>query len=788
MSARVLCFVEIDVDYCSLTYGNSPCTASIPTTGAIKCFNTLKTCQDRANFANAPVTLRFAMDSGYLPKDIPAIPNIRGVSFSPAIISLGQDLGQRAKVSVTFGDHPHSDTGAGFDKYLADRPYDPYKRGSFWAKFRARQPYLSGRPMRLIRGVLGQTLAEMETRHFLIESFDGPTPSGTYTLTAKDTLKLADGDRAQAPKPSNGFLAVGINNSVTSATLAPSGIGNAEYPASGFVNIGGKEVCSFTRSGDTLTLTRAQWNTEADAHAANERIQICLQYSAQTPAYIIHDLLTNYADIDPSYIDLSTWETEVASYYGRVCTGKIADPISVNDLVSELCVEAALALWWDDLAEKLRLKVIRVVPATAQVFSDENNILEGSLDWKEQPESRISTVQTFFGLRNPLEGKDDPSNYLSCALTVNDTAIDEYGINAIKVIYSRWIPFGGLAHAQRLNGLQLGRFRDPPRRFTFDVFRTGGILPAPGAGYQLEALALQDATGAQEQVPLQITSVNPAEDRYEVEAEEMRFDDAFLEDDDVNERRITIDVSARSINLRSLHDSLFPTPTTGDAATITVICTIAAGVIVGSTSATVPAFDIGSWPSGWDADNLKIVNRGRIQGKGGKGGKGGDATQNGANGEQGGTALKTTVGVDIDNSSGEIWGGGGGGPGGGGSGIGFGGRNGPGGGGGGGQGDEGGLGGAAGTGGNLTTAPQAGTPGTASAPGTRGAGANDTSSNNLDGGRGGHGGGPGTAGGTALGGVAGGNAGTPGAAGNAVDGDSYVTWTGTGSRVGPRIN
>ena len=53
---RWLTFVEIDVSICSLTYGVAPCTAAVGVTGAQKCFNTLGSCQDRANYAESFVT------------------------------------------------------------------------------------------------------------------------------------------------------------------------------------------------------------------------------------------------------------------------------------------------------------------------------------------------------------------------------------------------------------------------------------------------------------------------------------------------------------------------------------------------------------------------------------------------------------------------------------------------------------------------------------------------------------------------------------------------------------
>ena len=149
---KALTYVEIDVPTCGLTYGTAPCTAA----GGPKCFNTIASCQDRENFDEQVMTLRFAMPTAYLPDDIYALPSIRKVDTTPSVISLGKDLGQRATVKITFEDHPHSD--AGLDKYVTERAYDPYKLGTFWSKFRVRQKFIQGRRLRLIRGTLGQTL------------------------------------------------------------------------------------------------------------------------------------------------------------------------------------------------------------------------------------------------------------------------------------------------------------------------------------------------------------------------------------------------------------------------------------------------------------------------------------------------------------------------------------------------------------------------------------------------------------------------------------------------------
>lgn len=584
-----LTFIEIDIPVCSLAYGVSPCTAEIGETGSRKCFNTLATCQDRANFTETTVTLRFAVGTDYLEESgIEAIPVIEKVDLSPAIVSLGEDLGQRASLSVKFNDTPWSDTGPGFDPYVSERPYDPFKQGSFWAKFRARQPYLRGRNLRWIVGLLGQSLEEMETRHFIVESTNGPDDTGEFEIIAKDILKLADGDRAQAPKVSKGYVSSGITNSATSLTLAPTGIG-ATYPASGLLALGNNEVVSFTRSGDTVTLTARGLNgTTAVAHPAQDEVQVVLQYTSQRPSTIIRDLLVNYADVPSSYIDLTAWETEAQAFNSRLYTAIIGVPTSVNKLISELIQQAGLVVWWDDVAQAVRFQVLRQIPTDAERFDDYNTL--GKLQIEDQPNRRISEVWTHYSQINPLGGQDDPVNYRSKEVLIDLDAKSDYGSAAIKKIYSRWIPAGGRSAAARINTILLGRFRDPPRRFTFPVYKHGVETPTLGEGCVLEAFALQDETGALAETPLQIVRLGGDEAEYRVVADEMRY---VASSEDPNIRDLIYDAPINGVNLRTSHDMQYVAPVGGE----TVNAFVEESSLIGATVYGLPAFNIGSWPS-----------------------------------------------------------------------------------------------------------------------------------------------------------------------------------------------
>lgn len=745
-------------DFRIISIGIGRLATASDATGTAKCFNSLKTCQDRVNFLNNPVTMRFAQDTSYLPADIPAVPSVVSVQFSPATISLGKDLGQRATLTITFRDHRDADTGPGGDKYYAERDYNPFEQGSFWGKFRARQPYLKGRPLRLIRGFLGEALVDMDTRHYIIESFNGPTPKGEYTLVAKDVLKLADGDRAQAPTVSNGFLVANITSVATTATLSPSGVGNSEYPASGYVAIGGEEIMAFTRSNDTLTLTRGQLGTVAAAHEAQDRVQLVLRYDGEDPADIIYDLFTNYADIPVEYINLSEWQTETGSFLQRLYGANIPEPTDVSKLVSELIEQAALSMWWDDRDQLIRLRVLRAITTNAQTFNDDN-ILEGSLTVTEQPGQRASQIWTYYGVKNSLRPLDQTDNYRSTLATVNLQAETDEGQAAIVKIFSRWIPAFGRDTAGRLNDIQLGRFQVPPRRFQFEVFRGSLTEPVLGNGGQVGAYSIQDAFGAPEFAPIQITRLNPTSDRFMIEAEEMLFE--TLDPAELTDRVIIIDSDILNVNLRTLHDSLYPEPVAFESPSINLTCIVQTGVIVGSSGASLPAFDVGTWPGGV---NILVVIDGDVRGAGGDGG--GDSAPNG---EVGGTALYTRYPIVLQDASGKLYGGGGGG----------------------------------GRGRGVTSFPATdkragGGGGAGQVPGDGGVCTGGTSNANGNAGAletGGSGGSVSVVGGTGgtpgvSGGSGNGTNGSSGSAGgNSIDGISFVTQSGAvGSRLGPQVN
>ena len=529
---------------------------------------------------------------------------------------------------------------------------------------------------------------------------------------------------------------------------------------------------------DVLSIVRAQFGTVAISHTAEDRVQTCLIYTGQTPSAIIRDLFVNYAGIDPAWINLLLWETEVDTFLDRLYTKVIADPVGVKELVSNLIQQAGLAVWSDLVTQNIRLQVLRGISTDAFVYS-QRNVLSGTISVSEQPEKQKTQCWTYYGVRNPTEPRDRPDNYRSGLVTIEAEIETLNGGAVIQVIYGDWIPAFGRQTAQRVNDLQIGRFGTPPRKVQFDVMRYSGVEePQLGGGYQLTYWGGQSEIGGTDSIPLQIIRLNPQADKFTAEGEEMLF--VQQSPTDLTNRVILFDSSIDDVNLKTVHDSIYPVVTAQDVINgVNLTVLVGNGAIVGASTTARRALDIGSWPVGF-AISVEVQAGGRIQGCGGAGGHGGQTSSvfdGGQPGFNGGTALYTRFPIALNVVVGQIYGGAGGG----GGGINFGVPDADGGGGGGGgAGKEGGPGGTHGDGVSSGSPGQDGASGTPNAGGIGGNSGNGSFPT-----PGGTGGGPGLSG----------NVGSPGfgdvpggSPGSAIDGVSFCTVTGPGDIRGPQVN
>jgi hypothetical protein len=655
--------------------------------------------------------------------------------------------------------------------YTVHDAFNPAERGTFWGKFIRRNPYSASYRARVRRGFMGDALEDMNVRSYIVDRITGPK-NGRVSLSMKDLFSLIEARKAVAPVASQGELFAGISISDTTATLSPAGIGDLEYPASGHVAIQ-SEAIFFTRIADALTFldgsppasTRGSLNTEAEAHDAEDLVQLVLSFESQLVQDIIYTLLTEFAEIPVANIDKDEWDIlAAAAGMDDLYTARIVEPTPVKDLIGELIEQAGCTVWHDPSTDMIRFQPLRPQGGVKTV-TDREWIVGGSLDLKRQDNKRVSRTAVYFAQDNPTLRLDERKNYRQRVITpdLDAESPTQYGVPAIKEIFSRWIPqfSSGLAGdvGARINAL----FRDPPHEASFRLFRDRDGQLQLAEPFNLLTFEGQDDTGAQTPILMSPVEIAREENEIAVKAQGVKF---FTAPDDTGAREITLNsTDMRNLNLRTIHDSIYAAPT-GDEV-ITFI--LPSGFTVGSTSTGAPALTTGSWPAGV---TLTLQVDGRTQGKGGVGGTGG-AQNVGSAGNVGGTALQATYAITL-TGSGEIFGGGGGGGGGGAVGSVSSRPNGGGGGGGGGSGTDGGSGGGGGDG--IDADGGTGSTGTADAGGGGGAGGDPIGTS--IGGVGGTGGGPGLSGNT--GGVGSGGAqhwsgGAGGASGASISGVSFVT-------------
>ena len=646
--------VEIEQDYCSLTYGVAPCTAQVGVTGSDKCYNTEASCQDLPSYNNAPKVYRFCQMLSPHPKGLDAIPALKSVSISPSQIKIDGGLSINASVSLTLDDFPSTDID--IDKYVAERNYIALERGTYWTKWRARNPNYQGRPLRVLSGYLNDDgsydVANFQTRHYIIESIDASGDS--CSIVAKDPLKLASRDRAQVPAPSRGKLTATLTGGSVNMVVNDT----SEYTAGDYVRISDEVMLvDSVDSATQMTVTRAQYNTTAKDHGIDDTVQLCKLYSGQVNT-IIESLLTD-AGIDAAFIPSAEWQSEADDWLRGNYEAIITEPTDVNRLLKELGEQAPHSLYWDERTQTIKFTAVKPPPATATTYNERDHFIADSFSVKDERDMQLSTIMVYFGQIDPTEKIDETNNYRQVYARINSDAINRYGTNNIKRIYSRWISSTNEAQARVLAAKTGQRFGIVPRAISFSLDPKDAGLWA-GQTMKAQHRYITDFSGAPESTFFQVLSVRES-NNYRYQAIEYTFDEALPEDEGGGEPGVDLLIISgeeTNLSIRDLYDTQIAVPP--DASTKVKLIVESNGVI-GSTSVAEPALVTGSWPAG---ATVTLENRGFIVGKGGDGASIPPTTVTASSGDlvgqDGGTALSLDYPITLNNL-GVIGGGGGGG-------------------------------------------------------------------------------------------------------------------------------
>jgi len=646
MTDKRILFVELDCPKCANTYGISPCAATDPE----ECKNTAATCKDIANYDGSEIqTVRWIKAASYS-KTVVAVPNLATVTTSSQRINPAENLGKRERVTCSFFNHRHNDND--LDPYAHTRPYIPYEQGTYWGKFSAMYPNVQGYPMRVWQAATD--LSDYTVSHYIADVGQVLGDKTGYSLTGKDVLDFAEGNKTLCPTPSKGILSAAITSSSTSLTLSPSGIGS-EYPAA-FEAYIGNEWVSCTRSGDVVTLVdRQMYGSPLSGHEKDDTLQVAEVFNSKNVSQILERLLS-YTNTPAEYYNQAQWDQQVALVNSPFLTARIGQPTPVFELIQDLMRDMALDIHTDVINKKIVMYfLINQVPVME--VNDQNIIDTPQAKFYE--DKRCDLFLFSFSRRNPLLKMDEPSNYSATIVrpSANPVVAALGNPPAIRRHYSRWVSGLLRSQASQSTAFVVGRYEFAPRGLMCKM--KADMAPSLAQVVTVKTSVFEDAYGRTPSIPMQVVSCARGQAHAMLELEEFRV--APFQPDALT---IVVSLTDDMLNmggfatLRDMYNSIYPAAIPVGA---TVRFEASSGVIFGASSGSPSSgFSVvlGSWPEATAGDAFIVIDGLYISGRGGRGGyKDGGFIQ--LDGEDGSNALYTRVPLTLHDCV--IAGGGGGG-------------------------------------------------------------------------------------------------------------------------------
>lgn len=490
MFREPITIVELEQPRCALRFGEGACTA----TGSPLCYNTWTTCRARQSYDGAgSIRWRFVQDrpglfafGDFSDPDNPAtnvvpVPTLsvdytKGSLNAAGVLEGKSAFGVRSEVTITMADFPWDDHVGDF--YIGSRSNLPAR--TFWGVWTARNAFYGNMFIRVYDGYIGQSLAEMRSRVYAVDSIDGPDSSKSVTITAMDPLMLAAAAGSKCPESMDVRLTEDISASQTTikvlTTEGPKltkAYGNTiRY----FARIG-SEVLSYaavTDLGDgTFELTgclRGQLGTVAATGSIDAAFQRCARWE-DTPTWEIgYDLMTNHTSLPSHFIDHDQWEEEGGTYLPTLrSTATITSPESVADLMGEVCQQGMFYIWWDDYGQTVPMLAVRPPKGAVARLTTGENILAGSSELRRQPDSLITRVFVYYGQRNPTASKTEPTNYSVVSGQIEADVEHPNAANGPRElsIFARFV--NTEAHGVQITQRILNRYDEVPRFLTVRV-------------------------------------------------------------------------------------------------------------------------------------------------------------------------------------------------------------------------------------------------------------------------------------------------------------------------------
>lgn len=597
---------------------------------------------------------------------IEAFPGLINANSEPPKVNPGQDIGVRATASITLKDFVSNDSYELQGLYANRRV-----TGSFWAKMFARNEF-KFRNARILRGYTDNghfDIANFETEHYVIDTYQGPSLDGNVQFGLVDILTLTDGINVKVPLVTSGILAAAITSASTTCTFNALNTA-AEYGTSGTWIIGDNIMTYTITSPTSANIVQNRFGTYAQDQEINSSIQRCLAWENKNVIDILLDIFA-LTEIPASAIPTAKWnalKTGELSIFNF--TAVIYQPTEAKELINELIQHCGLTMYMDVVLNEITIVSSGVVANPVMTFTADEHFQQSTFSQQNMFEKLITNQFIRWGLRNHT--LNERTNYAKNARAVN---ILQEGADRLRVgsagkdIQSRWLAnnIDGNQIALQIIDRKVAEFSSIPKQIKFKTDASyAGALPDSkrlwlGSTYQVKLPKNCQVNPSANDVTLvlQCTSIRQGSDGL-FEITGLSYNANIPPKFDYTIK------SGAYLNYNLAADPAFAAILTAGGAKEYIVV-VEQGALIGSSSIATAAFIQGSFPAG---ATLYLINFGRIVGMGGRGGNGGYVSTEGGcvfsqgdNGANGGPALSLSTDTKIDTLYGIVGGGGGGGAG-----------------------------------------------------------------------------------------------------------------------------
>lgn len=322
-------------------------------------------------------------------------PCINDISYSPTKITEA-GLGYRCSISVTFQDFPH-----------------PSGVGTYFGRLIGANQFYIDRRLTVYRGFDHSpfSLSNMKRGDYFIKKIEGPDDKGRVKITANDILTKLDGDQSQWPPVTYGVLSAGITLGYTGSTNITD---NTNFAAPDYAIIDEEIVGVSGVSGSNyITISsRGQFGTTAVAHDAGATVRRVSGTTGTNPITYIYALIAYATPIDEAtYVNLTDWNATRDAYFASdLVYGTINEPTPVKEIISDVCKQYNIAVFWDDEAQTIRLKALGPTLSAPVRINRTQHILDTGHTVTRDQSKAVTQVWVYFNKLNHAEG-DSHENF-----------------------------------------------------------------------------------------------------------------------------------------------------------------------------------------------------------------------------------------------------------------------------------------------------------------------------------------------------------------------------------------